>query len=114
MVNADGERLKQAITNILSNAIKYTPRGSITISLEQRSDRVELRVQDTGTGIGADEQKQLFAPFFRTKSADQSKTTGTGLGMWITKQLIEAMGGSIGVESIRGIGTHIVVTLQKS
>jgi signal transduction histidine kinase len=65
-------------------------------------------------GISADDQKKLFAPFFRVAETDVTKITGTGLGMWITKQLIEIMGGTIGVESIKGVGTHIVVTLPKS
>ncbi len=112
-VMGDGKRLNQALTNLVSNAIKYTPKGNITISLEDRKDRVEIRVKDTGMGIRAEDQKSLFAPFFRVQTDDVSKITGTGLGMWITKQLIELMGGSIGVESIRGVGTHVVVTLPK-
>ncbi len=112
-IQGDAKRLNQALTNLVSNAIKYTPKGSIVISLEDRKDRVELRVKDTGMGIRAEDQKSLFAPFFRVQAEDVSKITGTGLGMWITKQLIELMGGSIGVESIRGVGTHVVVTLPK-
>ncbi len=110
---ADRKRLYQALTNLVSNAIKYTPEGSIEISLEEKAMLVELRVKDTGMGISAEDQKKLFAPFFRVATADVSKITGTGLGMWITKELIELMGGKVGVESIKGIGTHVVVTLQK-
>jgi signal transduction histidine kinase len=64
-------------------------------------------------GISSDDQKKLFAPFFRVAHADISSITGTGLGMWITKQLIELMGGSIGVESIKNVGTQIVIHLPK-
>ena len=64
-------------------------------------------------GISAAEQHKLFAPFYRVESNDVSTITGTGLGMWITKQLIELMGATIDVESIKGVGTHIVVTLKK-
>lgn len=113
MVIGDEKRLIQAITNLVSNAIKYTEKGSIEISLTDRRDRVELRVKDTGMGISAEDQQKLFAPFFRVESQSVSQITGTGLGMWITKQLIELMGASIGVESIKGVGTHIVVTLPK-
>jgi signal transduction histidine kinase len=112
-VIGDTKRLHQALTNLVSNAIKYTQKGSIEISIKDRRDRVEIRVKDTGMGIEAKDQKELFAPFFRVQSDDVSAITGTGLGMWITKQLIELMGGSIGVESIRGVGTHVVVTLPK-
>lgn len=113
MVVGDEKRLVQAITNLVSNAIKYTEKGTIELSLTDRRDRVELRVKDTGMGISAEDQQKLFAPFFRVESQSVSQITGTGLGMWITKQLIELMGASIGVESIKGVGTHIVVTLPK-
>ncbi len=109
----DGKRFHQALTNLVSNAIKYTNSGSITLSIEDRDDRVEIRVKDTGMGISAENQKNLFAPFFRVQIPEVDNTVGTGLGMWITKQLIELMGGSIAVESIRGVGTHVVVTLPK-
>lgn len=112
-MSVDEKRLYQALTNLVSNSLKYTHTGSINVSVEDRSDRVEIRVKDTGMGISADNQKNLFAPFFRVGSAEVDQTVGTGLGMWITKQLIELMGGSIGVESIKGVGTHIVLTLPK-
>ena len=113
LIMGDPKRLHQALTNLVSNAIKYTKKGSITVSLDDRTDRVELRVKDTGMGIAAENQRKMFAPFFRVNSDDVSAITGTGLGMWITKQLIELMGGSIAVESIKGVGTHVVVVLPK-
>lgn len=109
----DAKRLHQALTNLVSNSLKYTKAGAIALSIEERDDRVELRVKDTGMGISAENQKNLFAPFFRVADKDVDQTVGTGLGMWITKQLIELMGGSIAVESIKGVGTHVVVTLPK-
>jgi signal transduction histidine kinase len=113
VVTADPTRLRQALTNLVSNAIKYTPKGTITLSVQEKAAYVELRVQDTGMGISSEDQKSLFAPFFRVAQDDVSKITGTGLGMWITKQLIELMGGLVSVESIKGVGTHVVVSLQK-
>lgn len=113
-IQGDEKRLYQAFTNLVSNAIKYTKAGSIVISLEERIDRIEVRVKDTGVGMSAEHQKQLFAPFFRIENTDTEGTVGTGLGMWITKQLVELMKGSIAVESIKGVGTHVVVTLPKS
>jgi signal transduction histidine kinase len=110
-ITNDGKRLYQALTNLVSNAIKYTESGSITVSVEKKRDRVELRVKDTGMGIDAESQKELFAPFFRVKNEKVDIITGTGLGMWITKQLVALMGGSIGVESIKEVGTHVVITL---
>jgi signal transduction histidine kinase len=109
----DGARLEQILTNIVSNAIKYTEKGQIVVVVKDTRNDVEIRVQDTGMGISSDDQKKLFAPFFRVADESMSTITGTGLGMWITKQLVELMGGTIGVESIRGVGTHIVVTVPK-
>ena len=109
IILADAKRVEQIMTNIISNAVKYTPLGTITVSTIRHRDTIEVRVKDTGAGISSDDQKKLFAPFFRTESAESSSTTGTGLGMWITRELIELMGGSIGVESIQGVGTQIVM-----
>lgn len=113
LITIDEKRFHQALTNLVSNSIKYSHVGEIKVSLEERSDRIELRVKDTGMGISAENQKNLFAPFFRVDAPEVNQTVGAGLGMWITKQLIELMNGSIGVESIKGVGTHIVVTLPK-
>lgn len=112
-VTTDPKRLHQALTNVVSNAIKYTPSGSITIAIADIGQNVELRIKDTGMGISADNQKNLFTPFFRVKRQEVSTIVGTGLGMFITKQLIERLGGSIGIESIKGIGTHVVIVLPK-
>lgn len=113
MVRSDEKRLFQVLTNVLSNAIKYTKEGSITFALSEAPDRVEIRVKDTGMGISASDQQKMFAPFFRVEGSDNATITGTGLGLWVTKQLVELMGGSIGVESIKGVGTHVVITLSK-
>lgn len=111
--SVDAHRLQQVLTNIISNAIKYTEKGKIVVVLDETRKNVVVRVQDTGMGISSEDQKKLFAPFFRVTNENMSTITGTGLGMWITKQLVELMGGTIGVESIKGVGTHVVVTLPK-
>jgi len=113
VVAGDRKRLHQAITNLVSNAIKYTKDGVIELTVEEKYNVVEIRVKDTGMGISAEDQKKLFAPFFRVQNDDVSQITGTGLGMWITKQLIELMEAKIGVESIKGVGTHVVIKLPK-
>jgi signal transduction histidine kinase len=110
----DEKRFHQALTNVVSNAIKYTKEGAVTVSATPLSDRIEVRVKDTGMGISSENQKRLFAPFTRIEENDAPSITGTGLGMWITKQLVELMGGSIGLESIKGVGTHVVITLKKA
>jgi signal transduction histidine kinase len=112
-IYADQKRVHQILTNIISNAIKYTEHGIISVTTEAHRSTIEVRVKDTGTGISSIDQKKLFAPFFRTQDAEASTTTGTGLGMWITKELIELMGGTIGVESMQGVGTQIVMTFPR-
>ena len=107
---SDRNRLIQVLTNLVSNAIKYTESGSITLSVEQTHLITTITIKDTGTGISATDQKKLFAPFVRVGGVENTGTVGTGLGMWITKQLVELLGGEIGVESIKGVGTHVVVT----
>lgn len=109
-ITGDEKRLVQVFTNIISNSLKYTKEGTITVALQTIGKKFEIRIKDTGVGISAEDQKRLFAPYFRVANADTSKITGTGLGMWITKRMIEEMGGTIDVESIKDVGTHIVVT----
>jgi len=106
---ADRTRLEQIITNLISNAIKYTAEGSVTVAATVVHGKCEIRIKDTGVGMSAEDQHKLFSPFFRTEDAEASGTEGTGLGMWITKRFIEAMGGAVDVESIHGVGTHVVV-----
>lgn len=105
--HTDEMRLQQVLTNIVSNSVKYTDHGTVTIALEQTKLKTIIRVKDTGKGISAEDQKKLFTPFTRVGTAEKSGTTGTGLGMWITKELVGLLGGSVQIESIEGVGTHI-------
>lgn len=114
LIKADAMRLEQAIINVVSNALKYTKEGKIEIDVSENVQTIEIRVKDTGMGISAKDQKELFAPFFRVTRTDVSKITGTGLGMWISKHLVELMGGTIEVESIKGVGTHVVIAFAKA
>ncbi|MBP6881063.1 MAG: HAMP domain-containing histidine kinase [Candidatus Pacebacteria bacterium] len=112
MFETDASRLLQVLTNLVTNAIKYTKSGTVTLSCTEEYKTVVIRVMDTGMGISAEDQQKLFAPFTRVGGVDAAQITGTGLGMYITKQLVSLLGGSIGVESIKGVGTHLVVTLK--
>jgi signal transduction histidine kinase len=103
----------QVVTNLLSNAIKYTEAGSIRITVADEPRTVEIRIRDTGMGMSAEDQKRLFAPFSRVGNTATQSITGSGLGMWITKLMVEQLGGTIGVESIKGVGTHVVVRFKK-
>lgn len=109
----DAKRLYQVIQNLISNSVKYTDKGSVEVTCEETPLAVTIRIKDTGMGISAEDQQKLFAPFSRVGGVENTSITGTGLGMWITKQLVEALGGTISVESIKNVGTHVVVTLKK-
>ncbi|KAB0671136.1 sensor histidine kinase [Oryzomonas sagensis] len=106
VVNADGEKLRQAFLNIVINALQATPEGgTVTIATRQADGFHQIRFSDTGPGIDADTLARIFEPFFTTKP------DGTGLGLAITKKIIEAHGGMLEMESEVGKGTMVVVRL---
>ena len=114
-VKADYTRFKQIIINLLSNAIKYNNvDGSVTISTDlPDTGTIRISVEDTGPGIAKENLELLFEPFNRL-GAETLKIEGTGIGLTITKKLVEVMGGSIGVESVVGRGTNFNVDLKKA
>lgn len=104
-VRADRTRLKQVIINLLSNAIKYNrPQGEVSIHVDVRGERVRLAVSDTGYGIPESRQQELFQPFSRL-GAEDTAIEGTGIGLTISRRLVEKMGGIIDVESEAGKGS---------
>ena len=117
-VLADPNRLNQVLMNILSNAVKYTPQGGhIRLEVEElpRNEhfaRYCFVVQDDGIGMSEEFQKTLFDPFTREEKSGTNKVQGTGLGMAITKSIVDLMGGSISVESAPGRGTRFEVVLE--
>lgn len=113
MIECDPDRLKQVLVNLVGNSIKYTEKGSITVSTEMNKDnKLEIKIKDTGIGMSAEEQKHLFEKFYRIKNDETEKIIGTGLGLWITKQIVELMNGKIYVESMKGAGTQFTVILN--
>lgn len=112
LVWSDPERLKQVLINLIGNSIKYTEKGSIKITTQVKNNKMEIKISDTGIGMSAEEQEHLFEKFYRVKSDKISQIVGTGLGLWITKQLVELMEGKISLESMKGVGTQITVTLN--
>lgn len=111
----DASRLKQVLTNIIGNAVKFTPEGSVDIEVkvkEQCEENVYLKfkVKDTGVGIPAEKRQQLFEPFYQLDNFMTRKTQGTGLGLAISKKLIELMHGDIWIEDSDEPGTTFIFT----
>lgn len=111
-VMLDVDKIKIAIDNLVDNAIRYTlPGGRVTISIKEKEKEIEVQIQDTGVGIPENEQDKIFTKFFRAENIMKMETEGTGLGLFITKYIIEAHGGSIWFESEEGEGTIFYFTL---
>ena len=108
----DRERLSQLVSNLVSNAIKFTPAGgSVTVRTFARDHEAVIEVEDTGIGIPAAEQSRLFQRFFRSSTATEQAIPGTGLGLVISKAIAEAHGGGMDVRSEPGVGTCFSVRL---
>lgn len=112
-VNVDPERLREVILNLLDNAIKYTATGMITVGASLKDSSVLIRVSDTGMGIPAEDIPHLFQKFYRTDNSATREIGGTGLGLYICKQIIDVMGGKIWTESTLGAGSTFYVELPR-
>jgi signal transduction histidine kinase len=111
--SGDVGKVKQIVGNIIDNAIKYTPTGgSISLNLTQKSNKILVAVTDTGIGIDKQDIPKLFSKFSRTKDANKQNVIGTGLGLYVAKQMIEAQGGKVWVESKgKGLGSSFYIEL---
>lgn len=106
------DRIEQVITNILTNAIKYTPNcGAITISTMYVFDSIVIKVKDTGIGISEENLEHIFERFYRVDKARSREMGGTGLGLAIAKEIIEAHNGSITIKSVPNFGTDVMIKL---
>ena len=112
-VNVDPERLHEVISNLVENAIKYTPKGLITLGSSITDKGVVMRVSDSGLGIATEDIPHLFQKFYRTDNSATREIGGTGLGLYITKQIVEMMGGKIWVESTLGSGSTFYVEIPR-
>jgi two-component system phosphate regulon sensor histidine kinase PhoR len=114
MVWADPESLRQILSNLVDNAVKYTPEGgTVDVSAGRAGEGglVDLRVSDTGIGIPTEHQDRVFERFYRVDRARSREVGGTGLGLSIVKHLVESMGGSVALASTPGHGSTFTVTL---
>jgi PAS domain S-box-containing protein len=112
-LRGDELRIRQVLTNLLDNAIKFTAAGSVLLRAEQREGMLHFSVQDTGIGIAPERLQAIFEPFTQADASMTRRFGGTGLGTTISKQLVELMGGKIRAESVVGEGTtfHVMLPL---
>lgn len=113
-IAVDPARMKQVLVNIVGNAIKYTPKGSVTVSAYLDDGKVKIKCTDTGLGMSPQARERLFQKFYRIATDATRTIPGTGLGLWITKQLVELQKGQIYVDSIEGVGTQMSVVFPIS
>jgi len=111
-IQADMRAIKQVLLNLITNAIKFTPEGGkVTVKCEAKSAGLILKVVDTGIGIAADDLERLAKPFEQIDSQNSKQHEGTGLGLALSKSLVELHGGNFKIESQLGVGTTVIFTL---
>ena len=108
---ADPVRLRQILLNLISNALKFTEQGTVTVRAFNQSDHVRIEVQDTGVGIKPEDQQLIFEKFRQSEAFVTRSHQGTGLGLTLAKQLTEHMGGEIGMSSTLHVGSTFYVLL---
>lgn len=113
LISADRGKLKLALENVIDNAIRYSPGGKVVISVTTKENQVVCSIADTGIGIPADEMDRIFTKFFRGKEAISLEQNETGIGLYITKSIIEKHHGTITFTSTPGGGTTFVITIPE-
>ncbi len=112
IINGDKDKLEEVLLNIIGNAVKYTPeKGTISVYFTLEQNNILIHTTDNGKGIAPEDVSKLFQKFGRLQEAEKSKTQGTGLGLYISKQIIELHKGSIQVDSQVGKGTTFTIVL---
>lgn len=112
-VHVDPDRLREVITNLFDNAVKYTEAGKISIGLTGDNSVVQIRIQDTGSGIPAEDIPHLFQKFYRVDNSATRTIGGTGLGLYICRKIVELYQGRIWVESNAGKGSSFFINLPR-
>ena len=111
-MEGDAELLDFAISNLLTNAVKYSPAGtSVTLSLERQDDQALVHIADQGPGMTAEESRRIFDRFYRTEAAEASANPGFGLGLAIAREIASHHGGELRVESKPGAGSRFTLAL---
>jgi PAS domain S-box-containing protein len=115
MVQADIDKVKQVLTNLIGNSLKFTDAGSVTVGLNSKDGLAEITVTDTGIGISQEDQRKLFGKFKQITTAQAGKPAGTGLGLYISREIIRKMGGDLQIKSSElGKGSIFAFTIPKA
>jgi signal transduction histidine kinase/CheY-like chemotaxis protein len=117
MVTGDGGRVRQILSNLVSNAVKFTERGAVTLAIEASrvgdgKAHLRFKIRDTGPGISAELQARLFQPFVQADNSSSRRHSGTGIGLSISKNLANLMGGDVTVSSVLGEGSVFTLALE--
>jgi protein-histidine pros-kinase len=112
--STDRRALSQILINLINNAIKFTPKGTVTVELSQEKGETTISVADTGAGIGREDQAKLFDAFARLEHAVSSRQEGTGLGLHLSQKLADLLGGQITFESELGKGSVFTFTIREA
>jgi signal transduction histidine kinase len=112
-VQADPDRIREVVTNLFDNAVKYTDSGRISVGITGDNEVVQIRVTDTGPGIPKEDIPHLFQKFYRVDTSATRTIGGTGLGLYICRKIIELYGGRIWVESVIGEGSTFYLNIPR-
>jgi len=110
-IQTDGTKFRQMLVNLLSNGIKFTDKGEVRVECSVANDALEVRIADTGVGIAAENIEDVFEPFWQAEQTATRRTSGTGLGLSVTRKLARLLGGDVTVASRIGTGTTFVLAL---
>lgn len=110
---ADADHVREVVSNLIENAIKYTKQGRVTVDIKGDADHVRVLVHDSGIGIPAEDIPHLFQKFYRVDNTDTREIGGTGLGLYLSRRLVEAMNGHLTVESEYGKGSVFTIELPR-
>ena len=113
-LHTDPVKLRQVLLNLLSNAVKYTDHGEISVATRTRDGVVDFLVNDTGVGVSEEHLEKIFEPFWQVEHTTTRRAGGTGLGLAVTRQFVELLGGSIDVQSSLGNGSTFIVSIPRS
>ena len=113
LFDADKDKLEQALINLIDNSVKYTKKGSIKVAVAKKDDLVVFKITDSGIGIPQDSLDRIGQKFFRAENAVTLDKKGTGLGLFITKSIVEKHGGNIQIESKENAGTTININIPR-